>query len=108
MPFQPGNTLALKHGHCRVNFESPTHRSWRAMVNRVTRPSHRFYKDYGGRGIAVCERWLDFENFLADMGERPKGLSLDRIDNDGNYEPGNCRWTDAKTQANNKRQRVAV
>lgn len=73
------------------------------MVQRCTNPAKPNWPNYGGRGITVCDRWLDFTNFLADMGEKPQGLSIDRIDVDGNYEPGNCRWaTDAEQRANKR------
>jgi hypothetical protein len=71
------------------------------MIQRCTNQKHQAYANYGGRGITVCERWRVFENFLADMGEHPEGLSIDRIDNDGNYEPGNCRWASALQQRHN-------
>jgi hypothetical protein len=87
---------------------SPTYVSWTSMVTRCTNPSRNTWKDYGGRGITVCERWRAFDSFLADMGERPSGTSLDRIDPNGNYEPGNCRWADKKTQALNRRPLVRI
>jgi hypothetical protein len=76
---------------------------WADMVGRCTRPTHARYANYGGRGISVCDSWRAFENFYAYMGDKPLGLSLDRIDNDGNYEPGNVRWATGSQQARNRR-----
>jgi hypothetical protein len=71
------------------------------MVQRCTRPDHPAWPRYGGRGITVCERWLDFRNFLADMGEKPRGLTLERLDNDEGYSPGNCAWATPAEQSRN-------
>lgn len=82
----------------------PLRHSYEQMIARCSRPDHPRFADYGGRGIEVCRRWRDdFWAFVSDMGERPAGLSLDRIDNDRGYSPDNCRWADASTQARNRR-----
>jgi hypothetical protein len=78
------------------------------MIARCSNQNAGNYGEYGGRGIGVCERWRDFRDFLADMGERPDNASLDRIDNDGNYEPGNCRWASAREQNQNTRKSLWV
>jgi hypothetical protein len=83
---------------------SPEYRAWRSMKQRCFNPKCRSYRDYGARGITVCERWLVFENFYADMGSRPADMSLERDRNSGNYEPGNCRWATRTEQQRNTRQ----
>lgn len=91
---------ATKHGHSTDS----TYNCWAKMKARCTNPSDAAFGRYGGRGIRVCPQWLDFAGFYADMGDRPSlGHSLDRIDNDGHYEPSNCRWATRKVQNNNKR-----
>lgn len=92
------------HGHYSGGKASRTYRSWCSMLSRCTNPNAHAYENYGGRGIRVCSRWRDsFENFLADMGERPAGMTLDRKDNDLNYTPENCVWSVPKYQSRNKR-----
>ena len=97
-----GNRSRLAHGHNRRGRATPTYSSWQHMRTRCHNPNHLCYHRYGGRGITISARWDSFLNFLEDMGERPEGRELDRIDNDGNYEPGNCRWV---TRAENMRNR---
>ena len=93
------------HGHWKGNKSTATWRSWQAMHVRCRYPKHPAYHRYGGRGISVCQEWFDFGKFLADMGERPSGHSLDRIDNNGHYCKKNCRWSTPKEQAANRKQR---
>lgn len=98
------------HGEIRESGDKqkqPEYQSWIAMKKRCYEKNSFAYKYYGGRGIKVCGRWLDyahgFDNFLEDMGRRPEGYSLDRIDNNKDYEPSNCRWADKQTQSINRR-----
>lgn len=97
------------HGHSKImKYGSPTWKAWSGMLERCEKTYHKSYADYGGRGIKVCERWHDFRLFLEDMGERPDGMQIDRINNEGDYEPGNCRWTTAKVNSSNKRSTVFI
>lgn len=99
--FSRGCENCRSHGATKGGI-TPEYQSWRGMRERCVNPNHASYSRYGGRGVSVCSRWMhSFDAFLQDMGKRPKGTSLDRINSDGNYEPGNCRWADAKTQVRN-------
>jgi len=98
------------HGHKANGKVTTEYQTWTAMIDRTTNPNNKSFHRYGGRGIKICDRWLNsFENFLADMGYKPtKGLSIDRIDTNGNYEPSNCRWATALEQQNNRSSNVVV
>lgn len=98
----------LTHGHNRFGKRSPEYRSWANMKTRCTNPNLAQWKDYGGRGINFCKRWEDFQLFLEDMGCRPEGTTLDRINPNGNYEPGNCKWSTRAEQNNNRRDNHLV
>lgn len=94
------------HGETRRGKVSVELTCWRNLISRCTKRGSDDFENYGGRGIKVCDRWLSsFDNFLSDMGRKPKGrgISIDRIDNNGDYEPGNCRWATASTQQRNTR-----
>lgn len=93
----------LKHGSARKRNETSTYQSWKHMRSRCLVRSNKDFHHYGGRGISICERWNDYANFLSDMGEKPAGLTLDRINVDDNYCPENCRWATRKEQTANRR-----
>lgn len=96
--------LTTKHGHSAKGYRSPTYISWAGMKQRCLNPKTERYPIYGGRGITIHPPWLRFDNFLADMGERPIGKSIDRINVNGNYEPTNCKWSDTLEQRHNRRR----
>lgn len=88
---------------------TPTYQSWQAMKQRCLQPNHAHFGNYGGKGITVCERWMTYDNFVRDMGPRPKGTSLDRLDNAKGYEPSNCRWaTKTEQNRNNSQNRLVT
>lgn len=94
----------LVHGHATNFAPSGEYKTWENMIQRCTNPKATGYRYYGGRGITVCERWRKFQNFIEDVGLRPKvNMSLDRIDPDGNYEPNNCRWATYQQQRDNQK-----
>ena len=112
-----GNTRSCGCLKSKINSEKATthgmsttrsYMQWQSMISRCSKPSDPAYKSYGERGITVCERWLSFENFFADMGSRPNGKTLDRRDNDKGYSPDNCRWATQKEQANNTRANILL
>ena len=103
---RPPRTVGLvRHGHSKsVNHPSSlTYKAWLNMKQRCLCKTHNTYRFYGSRGVTICDRWMTFDSFLEDMGERQPGESLDRINNTGNYEPSNCRWGTSKQQARNRR-----
>lgn len=98
------NNMARKHGE----YGTPTYNSWRKMMQRCYSENCVQWVYYGGRGINVCARWHAYQNFKADMGRRPEGMTLDRIDTNKNYQPGNCRWATHTEQMQNKRTNVLL
>lgn len=93
---------SIKHGHAQGG-KSKTYTTWKTITQRCTNPNHKYYDNYGGRGIKICKRWKKFENFLEDMGECPPGYQIDRINNNKGYSKENCRWTTSKMNNRNRR-----
>jgi len=98
----------LKHGHSKRGRRGKIYGIWRNIISRCKNPNVSSYEDYGARGITICERWLKFENFLEDMGEPPRGLTIDRLDNNLGYFKDNCAWRTPIDQARNRRNSVKI
>lgn len=104
--FQKEQTGKAQFKHGMIN--TAAYESWAHMLQRCSNKNNKDYKNYGGRGIRVCKKWFKFENFFADMGERPEGLTLERIRNNDDYKPSNCCWTTRTMQNNNSRKNVII
>jgi hypothetical protein len=100
--------VLTKHNHARKGQISPTYKTWQAMKQRCFNKNSKSYKNYGGRGIGICKRWLVFANFLKDMGERPEDMTIHRINNDGRYGPENCVWATRAQQIRDQHMRWSI
>lgn len=103
------NNPAYRHGHCgRMTGQSSEYMTWSAMIQRCTNPHNKAYHDYGDRNITVCNRWKQFENFISDVGPRPRGFTLERVNNDLGYSKENCKWVPRVVNNNNKRNNILI